>query len=89
MAISIDADYAHDELNSHELVEEKADLENVLESTNTYSENHSNIYAVKGVSDLMFTENHNLQWGLDYSKVKIGGCAHNPEGKLDDDIYDN
>ena len=89
MSVSIDADYAHDELNSHELVEEKSYLENVLESTNTYSENHSNVYAVKGVSDFMFTENHSLQWGLDYSMVKIGGCAHNPEGKLDDDIYDN
>lgn len=89
LSIQVDADYAHDKLDSHEQVEETSYLENRTETTNTYSENSSHVYAAKGVFDYLFNENHSLKWGIDYSMVKISGNSRNPEGKIDDDVYDN
>lgn len=89
LSIQVDADYAHDKLDSHEQVEETSYMESSTETTNTYSENSSDVYAAKGVFDYLFNDKHSLKWGVDYSMVKISGNSRNPEGKIDDDVYDN
>lgn len=89
ISIQIDADYARNKLDSHEQVKEMLYLDNITEETNTYSENNSHIYATKGVFDYLFNDYHHLKWGVDYSLVKINGNLRNPEGKIDDDVYDN
>ena len=89
LSIQVDADYAHDKLDSHEQIEETSYMEGSTETTNTYSENSSHVYAAKGVFDYLFNDKHSLKWGVDYSMVKISGNSRNPEGKIDDDVYDN
>lgn len=89
LSIKVDADYAHDKLDSHEQVEETSYMESSNETTNTYSENSSDVYAAKGVFDYLFNDKHSLKWGVDYSMVRISGNSRNPEGKIDDDVYDN
>ena len=89
LSLQVDAEYAHDKLSGHERVEEISYLDNRSETTNTYSENNSRVYAVKGVFDYLFNNRHGLKWGVDYSVVKIDGHSRTPEGKIDDDVYDN
>lgn len=89
LSIQIDGDYAYNKLKSHELVTEIFNLTDTTEKTNTFSQNSSNIYAVKAVLEYTFNNNNSLEWGLDYSNVHIAGESQNPEGKIADDIYDN
>lgn len=89
LSIQIDADYAYNRLKSHELVKEVFNLTNAVEETNTYSHNSSKMYAAKGTFNYAFNDIHSLEWGLDYSNVRIEGESQNPEGKIANDEYDN
>lgn len=89
LSIQIDADYAYNKLKSHELVTEALNLNDTIEKTNTYSKNSSKIFAAKGVFDYTFNNNQSLEWGIDYSNVRIKGESQNPEGKIANDVYDN
>lgn len=89
LSIQIDADYAYNKLKSHELVMETSNLINAMEETNTYSHNSSKVYAGKGIFNYTFQDNQSLEWGVDYSNVRIAGESQNPEGKIANDEYDN
>lgn len=89
LSIQIDADYAYNKLKSHELVTEMFNLTNTTETTNTYSHNSSKMYAAKGTFNYAFNDIHSLEWGVDYSNVRITGESQNPEGKIANDEYDN
>lgn len=89
LSIQIDADYAYNKLKSHELITETFNLIPATEETNTYSHNSSKIYAAKGVFEYMLPHKQSLEWGIDYSNVRIAGESQNPEGKIDGDVYDN
>lgn len=88
-SIQVDADYAYNKLKSHESITEALNLTDTTEKTNTFSHNSSKIYAAKGVFNYTFTDTHSLEWGIDYSKVRIEGESKNPEGRIADDEYDN
>lgn len=88
-SIQAEADYVRDWLDSHECIEEMSSTDNHSETTNTYSENNSRVYAAKGEFDYHFNDSHSLKWGIDYSLVNVGGQSHNPEGKIEEDVYEN
>lgn len=88
-SVQLDADYAYNKLNSHEAITEALNLTHTTEETNTFSHNSSKIYAAKGVFSYAFTDRHSLEWGVDYSNVRIEGKSINPEGRIAGDEYDN
>lgn len=88
-SIQAEADYVRDWLDSHECIEEMSSTDKHSETTNTYSENNSRVYAAKGEFDYHFNDSHSLKWGIDYSLVNVGGQSHNPEGKIEEDVYEN